>query len=144
MPNAQRMRKELTDKEREFYFDFLKIQVQLITSRNQFLLVFQSMLLASLGVLYGRSAFFPIWLIIVIGLIVSLAWLYVNMVSHTNEKYLEDTLTAHDERFAAVVHARKNHPFLTAGDSSEVITFLFPSLMIMMWTIILAYYLGWL
>lgn len=114
--------------DRAFYFDFLKAQVQVIAQRNQFLLFFQSILFASMGVLLGKDVFFPLWL-------------YVNALTHTNESRLEKELRRLDERFVRVASERKRYPLLANGDSAKTVAFFFPSMMIVAWFALLGFYL---
>ena len=125
---------------RDYYLGFLTGQVQVIAQRNQFLLVFQSMLLAALGVFSTRPTFVPLWLIIILGLLVSLVWLYVNAISYTNEEHLEDELMKCDERFVRVTQARERFPLLANGNSSKIVSFFFPCIMIATWGMILICY----
>ena len=123
-----------------YYFDFLKGIVGVVAQRNQFLLVFQSMLFGALGVLIGKDAFFPLWVIILLGLTVSVVWLYVNAVSYTNEEAVEKELNRLDPRFRAIVAARKKFRILSYGNSSKIVTFFFPSVTMVTWTLLLGFY----
>lgn len=127
----------------DFYYDLLKIQVQVIGQRNQFLLVFQSMLLAALGIMIDKQhVFFPVWMIIVLGLVVSIVWLYINAVAYTNEEAAEKGLIATSEKFREVLSARKRFWLLSFGNSSKTIAFFFPSLMILFWFTLLCFFIG--
>jgi hypothetical protein len=131
---------ELEKEHRDYYLGFLTGQTQVIAQRNQFLLVFQSMMLTALGVFSARSTFVPVWLIILLGLVVSIVWLYINAVSFTNEEHIEEELMKCDERFVRIASARKRFPLLANGNSSKIVTFFFPSTMTIVWSIILVYY----
>lgn len=132
----------ISPEDREYYLEFLKAQVSVISQRNQFLLLFQSMLFGAMGVLVGKEGFFPLWVIILLGVVTSAVWLYLNALAHTNERYVEDRLKACDERYAGVVRSRRRFWILSFGNSSALIAYFFPCAMIVAWLIVWGFYLA--
>lgn len=128
--------------DREFYFDFLKVQTQVLAQRDQFLLVFQSMMFAGVGVLIGKQPFFPIWVILLLGVVTCTVWLYLNAVAYTNIRRIGLELKEIDARFVLVTNERKRHPFLARGDHTKTMNFFFPSAMLAFWIVLLGFYIA--
>jgi hypothetical protein len=124
-----------------FYYDLAKFEVQAIAQRNQILLVFQSMLFAALGVAIGKEElFFPLWLLMALGITACLLWLYLNALTRSLECKAMEELEKVDPRVAIVLSARASSKLLSLGSVSKIVAFGFPSLVLLTWLVLLYFY----
>ena len=126
---------------REFYLDIAKFEVQAIAQRNQMLLVFQSILFAAFGAAIGRSElFFPVWLLMALGVATCLLWLYLNALTRCIENGAMQNLLSIDMRLAQLLDARKKSILLRIGSVSKIMAFGFPCLVLATWLLLLYFY----
>src|SRR5690554_2275947 len=97
------------EKDQQFYFDLSKFEVQAIAQRNQILLVFQSILFTALSLSAGKDIFYPAWLVILLGLTITLLWLYLNALTYVVENESMRRLLALDERLKSVLEIRQRY-----------------------------------
>ncbi|HEY0924229.1 hypothetical protein [Rheinheimera pacifica] len=127
--------------DRQFYYDLTKFEVQAIAQRNQIFLAFQSIMFVAMSVSVGKSElFFPLELLIFIGIVASIMWFYLNWLTHSVECKAMAELEAIDHRVVLVLSARKKHWLLSIGSVSGIVSFGFPGLMLFSWCVVLGYY----
>jgi hypothetical protein len=123
--------------DKEFFYDLAKFEVEMISSRGSFLLIFQSMLFSTVVSIADKPTFVPIWSIIVLGLLSSLIWLYLNFLTYFVYSHAFLKLIEIDQRVAEIVQARKRQWLLRWGSVSVIMSFVFPILISIVWLIIL-------
>ncbi len=126
--------------DKEFFYDFAKFEVQAIAQRNNFLMVFQSMLFAATALIAGRDIFFPVWVPMAVGFTLSVIWVYLNWLTYVIETAAMKKLEEADERVRLLFKARKANFLLSKGSVSIIVTFVIPSIMIICWAILIWYY----
>lgn len=127
--------------DKQFYYDLTKFEVQAIAQRNQIFLAFQSIMFVAMSVSIGKAElFFPLELLIFIGIMASIMWLYLNWLTQSVECKAMSLLEAIDPRVTEVLSARKRNWLLSIGSVSKIVSFGFPGLMLLSWCIMLAYY----
>lgn len=129
-----------TEKDQQFYYDLTKFEVQAIAQRNQILLVFQSILFTALSLSAGKDIFYPAWVVIVLGLAISLLWLYLNALTYVVENEGMQRLLDVDKRVESVFEVRKKYFLLRQGSVSLIMSFAFPTLMLLAWLTLLLFY----
>lgn len=136
------LREGMNDK--EFFYDIVKFEVQTIAQRNSFLLIFQSMLFAATAVVATaeNQVFIPIWVLMILGFVLSLIWVYLNWLTHVIEVRAMEKLEEIDERVRFLLEARKTNWLLSKGSVSAIVTFLIPSVMVVCWAVLMGYYLA--
>ncbi|ODN67110.1 hypothetical protein [Methylophaga muralis] len=130
-----------TEKDQQFYYDLTKFEVQAIAQRNQILLVFQSILFTALSLSAGKDIFYPAWVVIVLGLAISLLWLYLNALTYVVENESMQRLIDVDKRVESVFEVRKKYFLLRKGSVSLIMSFAFPTLMLLAWLTLLLFYI---
>jgi len=100
--------------DREFYWDWLKLEVNTLTARGNFFLVAESMLLLAVVRLWevpDRQRDFPLWLLILGGLFLTTIWLVVNLkhVIRTIPE-IQKHLSSIEPRWKSVVDSRSRWP----------------------------------
>lgn len=130
--------------DKEFFYDIVKFEVQTIAQRNSFLLIFQSMLFAATAVVATaeNQVFIPIWVLMILGFVLSLIWVYLNWLTHVIEVRAMEKLEEIDERVRFLLEARKTNWLLSKGSVSAIVTFLIPSVMVVCWAVLMGYYLA--
>ncbi len=123
--------------DRNLFYDLAKFEVEMITSRGNFLLIFHSMLFSTAASVADKETFIPISLIITLGLISSIIWLYLNYLTYVVAEEAFSQLIKIDERVAKIFQVRKNHRLLRWGSVSIIMSFIFPILIGIIWTILL-------
>lgn len=129
-----------TEKDQQFYYDLTKFELQAIAQRNQILLVFQSILFTALSLSAGKDIFYPAWVVIVLGLAISLLWLYLNALTYVVENESMQRLLDVDKRVESVFEIRKKYFLLRKGSVSRIMSFAFPTLMLLAWLTLLLFY----
>lgn len=130
--------------DKEFFYDIVKFEVQSIAQRNSFLLIFQSMLFAATAVVATaeNQVFIPIWVLMALGFVLSLIWVYLNWLTHVIEVRAMEKLEEIDERVRFLLEARKTNWLLSKGSVSVIVTFLIPSVMVVCWAALMGYYMA--
>jgi hypothetical protein len=129
------------EEDQKFYFDISKFEVQAIAQRNQAMLVFQSMAFAALMISIGKSdVFFPIYILMVVGLVSSFIWIYVNWLTYVVENKAMEELEKIDPRVTILLSSRNKNILLRFGSVSKMMSFGFPILMICSWSLLLFFY----
>lgn len=130
--------------DKEFFYDIVKFEVQTIAQRNSFLLIFESMLFAATAVVATaeNQVFIPIWVLMILGFVLSLIWVYLNWLTHVIEVRAMEKLEEIDERVRFLLEARKTNWLLSKGSVSAIVTFLIPSVMVVCWAVLMGYYLA--
>lgn len=131
-----------TEKDQQFYYDLTKFEVQAIAQRNQILLVFQSILFTALSLSADKDIFYPAWVVILLGLAISLLWLYLNALTFVVENEAMRKLLSIDDRVNEVLQIRKHYCLLRKGSVSFIMSFAFPILMLLAWSVLLLFYVN--
>lgn len=129
------------EKDQQLYYDLTKFEVQAIAQRNQILLVFQSILFTALSLSAGKDIFYPAWVVIVLGMAISLLWLYLNALTYVVENESMRRLLELDNRIKSVLEIREKYCLLRKGSVSFIMSFAFPTLMALAWLVLLLFYL---
>lgn len=101
--------------DKDFYYDASKFEVEMIASRSNFLLVFQSMLFTAVTSIADKNTFIPIWLILALGFITSVVWAYLNWLTYVVNEHVFDKLIKIDTRMKEIMTARESHSLLKKG-----------------------------
>ena len=135
---------------RDFYYDLCKFEALVMAQRNNVLLVFQSMLFAATAVLAHadvteHNLFFPLWLPMIVGLLLSLLWLYQNSLTYVLEERAWQELLNSDERIRCLEiawwHWKVHQIGLKMGfNVSSISAFVVPALMLIAWAVLLLFY----
>ncbi|MDR5170838.1 hypothetical protein IHQ56_03305 [Methylobacillus flagellatus] len=128
--------------DKEFFYDIAKFEVQAIYQRNNFLLVFQSMLFAATALIAQQSVFFSIWVPMGLGLVLSIIWLYLNWLTQVIEVGAMNKLLDIDPRMVELLKARESNFLLSKGSVSFIVAFVFPVVMLLCWLIIIFFYVA--
>lgn len=128
--------------DKEFFYDIAKFEVQAIYQRNNFLLVFQSMLFAATALIAQQSVFFSIWVPMGLGLVLSIIWLYLNWLTQVIEVGAMNKLLDIDPRMVELLKARERNFLLSKGSVSFIVAFVFPVVMLVCWLIIIFFYVA--
>ena len=128
--------------DKEFYYDLAKFEVNMMATRSNFLMVFQSMLFAATASLINKATYIPQWLLICLGLISSILWLYLNMLTNTVSKAAFEEANAIDNRLDKIMKSREKVTLLKIGSNSWIMTYPFPILTTFAWLIFLHNYIG--
>jgi hypothetical protein len=141
MTDQEKSEQRIKD-DREFFYDLSKFEVQAIAQRNQIMLVFQSMLFAAMAVSAGKqNLFFPLWVLMAIGLLTSLLWLYLNWLTYVVENKAMEELMKIDNRIGVALSSRDKNKLLRIGSVSKIMSFGFPMLVLLSWlTLVFFYY----
>ena len=123
--------------DKEFYYDITKFETEMIASRGNFLLVFQSMLFGAVAALADKETFIPLWLLIGLGLATSIAWLYLNWLTNVIGEGALKKLRGIDNRVDSVLRVRDNNVLLRHGSVSWMMAFLFPIMTGIVWAVLL-------
>lgn len=130
--------------EKELYYDLSKFEADAITTRSNFLLVFQSMLFAAAAVADisdSRTVLIPIWLIILLGFSSSSVWLYLNILTNQRFKIAIEKLKEKDARMKELLErCHEGNFFLKHGKVSTLMTYPLPILTGTAWLILLCKY----
>lgn len=129
------------EKDQQFYYDLTKFEVQAIAQRNQILLVFQSILFTALSLSADKDIFYPAWVVIALGLAISLLWLYLNALTYVVENEAMRKLLSIDNRVKSIMQIREQSCLLRKGSVSFIMSFAFPILMLLAWLGLLLFYL---
>ena len=130
--------------DKAFFYDIVKFEVQTIAQRNNILLVFQSMLFAATALVAtaDNPVFIPVWVLMSVGLILSLIWIYLNWLTHVIEASAMKKLEEIDERVRYLLEARKTNWLLAKGSVSALVAFAIPSVMIICWLVLIGHYVA--
>jgi len=123
--------------DKEFYYDLSKFEVNMIATRSNFLLVFQSMLFAAIASIADKTTYIPQWLLLGLGLLSSVVWLYLNLLTNTVSKAAFAKLNNLDDRINDVMENRKKNFLLSFGSVSWLMVYPFPLLTGIVWTVLL-------
>jgi hypothetical protein len=126
--------------DKNLYYDLAKFETEMIATRSNFLLVFQSMLFGAVASLADKKTFIPIWLLIVLGFLTSVVWLYMNWLTSVVGEAALDRLKGADSRIDDIFIQQKTNIFYRRGSISWMMTWLFPLLSGIVWLIILVSY----
>ena len=103
-------KEEKNDKEndKDFYYKITALQATLLTSRGNFMLFFQSMLLTTVAILHGKIPRFEATsYLLVLGFLTAVLWLYVNFLTRLLETRAWAKLLELDYRVKELDEARK-------------------------------------
>jgi hypothetical protein len=123
--------------DKDFYYDLAKFEVEMIASRSNFLLVFQSMLFSAVASIADKQTFIPMWLLLTFGLLTSITWFYLNWLTYVVNERVFDKLVEMDERLKEIMKSRDSHWLLRKGSVSFIMSFVFPFLTGIVWIILL-------
>jgi len=146
------MNQKTPTENRDFYYDLCKFEALVMTQRNNVLLVFQSMLFAATAVLAHadvseHNLFFPLWLPMIVGLVLSFLWLYQNSLTYALEERAWRELLNSDERFRCLEIAWRHWKVHKLGlklrfSVSSISAFVVPALMLAAWIVLLLFYVA--
>lgn len=127
--------------DKELYYDLSKFEANMIATRSNFLLVFQSMLFAAVSISNGNTSFIPTWLIISLGLLSSVVWLYLNILTNQIFKNSIKKLKEKDDRMNELLARSRDGNFLLKhGKVSTLMTYPLPILTGIAWLYLLCKY----
>ena len=128
--------------DKELYYDLAKFEANMIATRSNFLLVFQSMLFAAVTNISNPAAtFIPLWLMLSLGFLTSVVWLYLNVLTNQIFKAAMNKVKKEDERMEALLkESRQGNFLLEKGKVSSLMTYPFPVLTGTVWVILLCKY----
>lgn len=130
------------DSDRAFFYDFVKFEVNATAQRNQIFLFIQSILMASIASWVDKtSIFFPVWIFIVLGLTLSVFWLYLNCLTRIGEVAALDQLEKIDPRVVLILSARNEYKILKLGGISVIMNYIIPSVIFITWIALCIYYI---
>ena len=90
-------------KEPELYYDLAKFEIEMLTTRSNFLLVFQSLLFTAVsGLGKNNLASIPQLLLIILGFLSSCVWLYINLLTVVQATEAIDRFKSFSEPFKEV------------------------------------------
>ena len=122
----------------DLYYDLAKFEVEMIASRGNFLLVFQSMLFGAVASLADKDTFIPVWLLIALGLATSVTWLYMNWLTSVVGDEALVKLKDVDPRLHELFEQKKGESVVyRVGSISWIMTWVFPLLTGIVWATLL-------
>jgi hypothetical protein len=128
--------------DKSLYYDLAKFEAEMLATRSNFLLVFQSMLFGAVASLADKKTFVPIWLLIVLGFSTSIVWLYLNWLTSVVSEAALSRLANVDSRIDDIfIQKKRKNIFYRRGSISWMMTWLFPLLTGSVWLMILISYL---
>ena len=96
------------------------------------MLVFQSMLLTTVAIVQDKTSFGSMLFLLILGLLTTLVWLYMNLLTRTVEKAAWAKLKEKDTRIQPLVQSREK-----MGSISWLMAYPFPTLMALSWALLL-------
>lgn len=121
-------------KDYELYYDLAKFEVEMLSTRSNFLLVFQSLLFAAVAGLANKPTYIPQWPLIFLGFLSSVVWLYINLLTVVQAEEAITRLKSLDKRVEEVLESRKDKfPVIGKGSISWIFSITFPSLTGLVW-----------
>lgn len=135
-------------KDNELYYDLAKFETEMVATRSNFLLVFQSMLFAATAALAvsEKETYFPSSLLIVLGLISSGVWLVLNwatvVVAREALKELSESEDS-DIRINSLFDSiKRKKPVYRLVSTDWIMVWVFPTITGVTWAVLLLNYLA--
>ena len=131
---------KVTANDKDFYYALTTFEVQMLATRNSFMLVFQSMLFTAMAILDGKPGIvFPLPILPILGIACSFLWLYINSMTHAIEEIAYARLEHANEHIKETIALSKQFPSIfKSGNISAIMTYPFPMLTMGTWIIWLA------
>ncbi len=126
--------------DKDFYYDLSKFEAQMIATRCNFLLLFQSMLFAAVTKLADKATYIPQWLILSLGLLSSVVWLYINISTNVIFRAAIEHLTDKDDRLQETLNNSSEDFLHKIQRISWLMVYPFPVLTGIAWAILLYKY----
>ncbi len=124
--------------DKTFYYDLAKFEVEMVASRGNFLLVFQSMLFGAVASLADKQTFIPLWLLIALGLATSIIWWYMNWLTNVVAEDALDKLKSVDMRLENIFEENRNKSkAYKCGSTTWIMTWVLPLLTGFVWAVLL-------
>jgi len=122
----------------ELYYDLAKFEVEMLSTRSNFLLVFQSLLFAAVATLADKLTDIPQWPLILLGLFSSIVWFYINLLTVVQAEEAIKRLKSLDKRVEEVLAIRREKfPVIGSGSIAWIFSVTFPFLTGLVWFILL-------
>lgn len=120
--------------EPELYYDLAKFEIEMLTTRSNFLLVFQSLLIAAVAVLGKNSTNIPQRPLIYLGVLSSFFWFYINLLTVVQAAEAIKRFKDLNKPFKEVLNSRREKlGIIGHGSISWIFAIAFPFLTFVMW-----------
>ena len=131
-------------KDKNLYYDLAKFETEMLASRSNMLLVFQSMLFAAVAGLAvaGNNILFPPFLIIILGFSTSIVWLILNWATYLVAEEALNRLKNDPELESIFQSIRDNYPSYKNISTGWIMYVMFPSLTGATWFFIFLHYIS--
>ncbi len=120
--------------DKDFYYDLLKFQSQMVATRSNFALFFQSMLFGAVASLADKETFIPIWLLMLLGLSISIMTGYLNWVTNTIASRAIEKFASYDNKLNNILdEIDREHKFYYKNPITKIMVYIFPTLTSVVW-----------